>query len=58
MASYRIDALTVSRPRAGTGTVGKVAVKHGRRFVGLELKPEYIALARARTDRTQMALTP
>ena len=43
-------------PFAGTGTVGKVAVKHGRRFVGLELKPEYIALARARTDRTQMAM--
>jgi len=43
-------------PFAGTGTVGKVAVKHGRRFVGLELKPEYIELARARTDRTQMAM--
>jgi len=43
-------------PFAGTGTVGKVAVKHGRRFVGLELKPEYIELARARTDHTQMAM--
>lgn len=28
-------------PMAGIGTVGYVAIKHGRRFVGIELKPEY-----------------
>ena len=43
-------------PFAGTCTVGKVAIKHGRRFVGLELKSEYIALARERTDHTQMVM--
>jgi site-specific DNA-methyltransferase (cytosine-N4-specific) len=35
-------------PFAGSGTVGVVAMRHGRRFVGLELNPEYVAMARRR----------
>ena len=35
-------------PFAGSGTTGMVAMKHGRRFVGCELNPEYCAIARAR----------
>ena len=35
-------------PFLGTGTVGAVAVKCGRRFTGIELKPEYIELAEQR----------
>jgi DNA modification methylase len=35
-------------PFTGSGTVGVVALRHGRRFVGLELNPEYVAMARAR----------
>ncbi|HEX3985787.1 MAG TPA: DNA methyltransferase [Acidobacteriaceae bacterium] len=35
-------------PFAGTGTVGIVALRHGRRFVGVELKPEYIEMAHRR----------
>jgi hypothetical protein len=35
-------------PFAGSGTVGVVALRHGRRFVGLELNPEYVAMARRR----------
>jgi len=35
-------------PFAGSGTVGMVAVMHGRRFVGCELNPEYAALAEKR----------
>jgi DNA modification methylase len=35
-------------PFAGSGTVGVVALKHGRDFVGTELNPEYAALAEAR----------
>lgn len=35
-------------PFAGSGTVGVVALRHGRRFLGLELNPEYARMARRR----------
>ena len=35
-------------PFAGSGTVGVVALRYGRRFVGIELNPAYVAMARAR----------
>jgi modification methylase len=37
-------------PFFGTGTTGAVARRLGRRFVGVERDPEYIAAARARID--------
>lgn len=52
---------TVLDPFAGTATVGIVALQHGRRFVGCELKPEYAAMAEARiaTEAGQsMLFTP
>lgn len=39
---------TVLDPFAGSGTTGMVAMKHGRRFVGCELNPEYAAMAERR----------
>jgi DNA modification methylase len=35
-------------PFAGSGMVGVVALRHGRRFVGIELSPAYCAMARRR----------
>jgi DNA modification methylase len=35
-------------PFAGSGTVGVVALRHGRDFIGVELNPEYAAIAEAR----------
>ena len=35
-------------PFAGAGTVGLVALRHGRRFLGIELNPEYVEMARRR----------
>jgi site-specific DNA-methyltransferase (cytosine-N4-specific) len=35
-------------PFFGSGTVGLVARRLGRRYVGIEINPEYVALARAR----------
>jgi len=35
-------------PFFGSGTVGEVAVRANRRFVGIEVKPEYAALATSR----------
>lgn len=43
-------------PFNGAGTTGIVALQHGRRYVGIELNPEYIALSRPRLDEAaQMA---
>jgi DNA modification methylase len=39
---------TVLDPFTGSGTVGMVARRHGRSFVGVELNPEYAEMARAR----------
>jgi len=38
-------------PFAGSGTVGVVALRHGRRFVGIDLNPEYLALAHERIGK-------
>ena len=39
---------TVLDPFSGSGTTVEVALKHGRKGVGIELNPDYIALAEAR----------
>ncbi|KKL50314.1 hypothetical protein LCGC14_2306750, partial [marine sediment metagenome] len=37
-------------PFAGSGTTGVVATQLGRRFIGIELKPEYAEMARRRIE--------
>jgi site-specific DNA-methyltransferase (adenine-specific) len=39
---------TVIDPFAGAGTVGVVALRHGRNFIGIELNPEYCKMAEKR----------
>lgn len=39
---------TVMDPFTGAGTTGLVALRHGRNFVGIELNPEYAAMAERR----------
>lgn len=39
---------TVLDPFAGSGTVGVVALRHGRNFIGIELNPAYATMARDR----------
>ena len=39
---------TVLDPFSGSGTVGVVALRHGRNYVGCELNPEYAELSRQR----------
>jgi DNA modification methylase len=43
-------------PFFGSGTVGEVAAKTGRGWLGIELNSEYVELARERIGRTQPAL--
>jgi DNA modification methylase len=40
-------------PFNGSGTTGAVAIEHGRRYVGIELNPEYVTLSRARIEGAQ-----
>ncbi len=47
-AAGSLPGNTVLDPFMGAGTTGKVAVEHGREFIGIELNPEYLALARRR----------
>ena len=42
---------TVLDPFNGSGTTGAVAVQHGRNYVGIELNPAYIELAKDRIGR-------
>lgn len=35
-------------PFTGSGTVGVVALRHGRHFLGVELQPDYVEMARRR----------
>ncbi len=46
----------VMDPFAGTGTVGRVCARLGRRFVGIELKADYVELASERTSGVQVML--
>jgi len=39
-------------PFMGSGTVGVVARRHGRDYVGIELNPQFVSLARARILKT------
>jgi DNA modification methylase len=37
-------------PFCGSGTTGVTALKHGRNFIGIDLKPEYVQMAKKRLD--------
>lgn len=47
LASSRIEDIVLD-PFSGAGTTGVVALQHGRRFVGIELNPEYIEMSERR----------
>ncbi len=44
-------------PFCGSGTTGVAALLHGRRFLGIETDPQYVALANSRMDEI-LAMTP
>jgi len=43
---------TILDPFAGSGTVGVVAKKHNRNFIGIELNPDYAKIANDRINET------
>ena len=46
--SWSNEGDTVLDPFMGSGTTGKMAAQLGRKFIGIELDPEYFAIAEAR----------
>ena len=50
-----ISALVLD-PFCGSGTTGVVALRHRRRFVGLDIQPTYLKLAQERTGVVQMEI--
>lgn len=43
-------------PFFGSGTTGRVALKNNRHYIGIELNPDYIEIAKRRTDNVQTKL--
>ena len=39
---------TILDPFSGSGTTGVVALRHGRRYLGIELNAEYVAMSERR----------
>jgi DNA modification methylase len=50
MAGSQIDSWVID-PFLGSGTVGEVCQKLGRKFVGLELNPKYAKIALKRIEK-------
>lgn len=51
LAGSAADTLVLD-PFSGAGTTGVVAVQHGRRYIGIELNPDYLEMSRKRIQRT------
>ena len=47
---------TVLDPFNGAGTTGLVALKHDRKYIGIELNPDYITIACRRIEQAQQQL--
>lgn len=42
-------------PFSGSGTAGVVSLRHGRKYIGIELNPEYAQMSRERIDASLLA---
>lgn len=47
---------TVLDPFCGSGTTAKMALKMGRKFIGIEISPEYVSLTRERLKDVEQAI--
>ena len=50
-------ASVVLDPFSGAGTTGLVAVQHGRRYIGIELNPDYLEMSRKRIQLARDSIT-
>ena len=51
--TWPVKQAIVLDPFCGSGTVGAVALKHGRQFIGLDLSAPYLKLARERIEAAE-----
>jgi len=49
---------TVLDPFFGSGTTGKMAIKNGRRFIGIDISAEYVEIARQRIGQATSSQRP
>ncbi len=56
LAGSAADTLVLD-PFSGAGTTGAVAVQHGRRYIGIELNPDYLEMSRKRIQLVRDSLT-
>ena len=56
LAGSAADTLVLD-PFSGAGTTGVVAVQHGRRYIGIELNPDYLEMSRKRIQETRDGIT-
>ena len=54
-AGSRVGGIVLD-PFFGSGTTGKVAAQLNREYIGIDLNPEYIEIAKKRTANLQMSL--
>lgn len=55
LAGCPLDGVVMD-PFFGSGTTGLVSLKHSRNFIGIELNPEYIKIAKKRLSEVQLEL--
>ncbi len=56
LEDHPVKSCLVLDPFAGASTTGAVSIKHGRRFVGIELNPDYITLSERRLEEVEDSL--
>ena len=56
LAGSAADTLVLD-PFSGAGTTGVVAVQHGRRYIGIELNPDYLEMSRKRIQGERNSIT-
>ena len=49
---------TVLDPFMGSGSTGKAAIREGFQFIGIEMNPEYLEIAKARIDAEEKSYQP
>ena len=55
LAGCPMDGVVLD-PFFGSGTTILVALRHGRNFIGIELKPKYIKIVEKRLSKVQLEL--
>jgi DNA modification methylase len=53
---FTLPGATVLDPFVGSGTTALAAIQLGRKYIGIDINPEYIALAQERVNHTQIQL--